>query len=150
MKSRKFRKSRKMRKTRVRKTKRGGSPLPNVDPIPSEPLNPIPSEPVNPIPELPITFAAYNDTPIVFNPNFATPDNIREIFSSALINNMNPNVDLHSPQEKLGLPVKINRIRGEKNEEVDIGDIDDEWDNDTITNFLSELQPGDHIRLTIA
>ena len=114
-----------MRKTRVRKTKRGGSPIP-------------------------ITFAAYNDPPTVFNPNFATPNNIREIFSSALINNMNPNVDLNSPQEKLGLPVKINRIRGEENVEIDIGDIDDEWDNDTITNFISELQPGDHIRLTIA
>ena len=120
MQSRRYRrKSRKMRKTR-----KGGSPLP-------------------------ITFAAYDDPPTVFNPNLATPDNIREFFSSALINNMNPNVDLHSPQEKLGLPVKINRIRGEENVEVVVDDID-EWDNDTITNFLLELKPGDHVRLTIA
>ena len=120
MQSRRYRrKSRKMRKTR-----KGGSPLP-------------------------ITFAAYDDPPTVFNPNLATPDNIREFFSSALINNMNPNVNLHSPQEKLGLPVKINRIRGEENVEVGVDDID-EWDNDTITNFLLELKPGDHVRLTIA
>lgn len=96
----------------------------------------------------PITFAAYNDPPTVFNRNFATPDNIREIFSSALINNMNPN-DLHSPEEKLGLPVKINRIRGEENVVVVVDDID-EWDDTTITNFISDLRPGDHVQLTIA
>ena len=124
MKSRRYR--RKMRKSRKsRKTKRGGSPMP------------------------PITFAAYDHQPTVLNPNFATPDNIREYFSLALIKNMNPDYQGDSPTVDLGLPVKITRIRGEENVEVVVDDIA-EWDDTTITNFISDLRPGDHLQLTIA
>ena len=135
MQSRKFRKSRKMRKTRKVRSRRGGVPAPINEPISER-----------------IYFRTYQDEPDFFNPNVERPDSIKEIFSSALIEHMrrdDPNYTFESNSQVLGLPVIIQRIRGEEVVEIFRGEIP-HWNNDTITNFLSELQPGDRIRLTIA
>lgn len=130
MQSRRYRrKSRKTRKTR--KVRRGGVPAPISERI---------------------YFNTYEDEPDFFNPNVETPNSMKEIFSSALIEHLrrdDPDYTLESNRQQLDLPVIIQRIRGEEVVEIFRGEIPD-WNNDTITNFLSELQPGDRIRLTIA
>lgn len=130
MKSRRYhRKSRKMRKTR--KVRRGGVPAP--------------------ISEL-IHFRTYEDAPDFFNPNVETPHSMREIFSSALIEHMrhdDPNYTLELNRQELGLPVIIQRIRGEVEEEIFRGEIP-HWDDQKIRDFLVQLQVGDQVKLTIA
>ena len=121
-----------MRKTRVRKTKRGGAPVPISEPI---------------------QFRAYNDEAKFIHPNDETPDSMRAKFSLALIGNMrydDPTYDPESsPPEELDQPFKIHRIRGVVVDEIFVGTMTD-WDNNKINDFLVGLQPGDHIRLTIA
>lgn len=131
MKSRRYlKKSRKLRKSR--KTRRGG--------VPAQPINEL------------IQFRAYDDPPDSFNPNFATPDSMRAIFSLALIENMRRDDPDYNPlynTDELDQPFKIHRIRGEVEEEI-FSDEMSQWDNNKINDFLLGLQPGDVVKLTIA
>lgn len=120
-----------MRKTR--KSRRGGAPTPISEPI---------------------QFSAYDDQRSNFNPNFAyeTPSILREIFSSALIHNMRRDDPDYNPlqnTDELDLPVIIQRISGEVEEEIFRGEMP-QWDDQKIRDFLVKLKPGDHVRLTIA
>jgi len=129
MTTRKFRKSRKVRK---QKSRRGGAPTPIRDPIP---------------------VAAYNDTPTEFIPSFAYNDttNLREMFSSALMQNLRRDDPTYNPlenEELLDDPFKIERIRGAEVAELFTGTMTD-LDDNKIRNFLVDLQVGDRLKLTI-
>ncbi len=138
MQSRRYR--RKSRKTRkVRKSRRGGVPAPISEPI---------SQPISEL----IYFRTYEDAPDSFNPNVETPHSMREIFSSALIEHLrhdDSNYTLELNTQELGLPVIIQRIRGEVEEEIFRGEMP-QWDDQKIRDFLLQLQPGDQVKLIIA
>lgn len=131
MQSRRYRrKSRKMRKTRKVRKSRGGSPAP--------------------INEL-IQFRVY-DKDDFFNPYVETPNSMRKIFSSALIENMRLDDQDYNTvynTDELDQPFKIHRKRGEAEEEIFSGEMQ-QWDDNKINDFLLGLQPGDVVKLTIA
>ena len=123
---------------KMRKTKRGGSPAPIIEP----------AQPINE----PIQFSAYDDPPSNFNPKVETPDSMRAIFSLALIENMRHDDPDYNPlynTDELDQPFKIHRIRGEEVKEIFSGEMP-QWDNNKINDFLLDLQPGDVVKLTIA